>query len=784
MSGQDNIDFRAAAEESGQILRLAGVIMNFSPPSLLAIDIWFDTLLGRGLATPEKRKNHQYLEWEVGCYLGEVLCQRLGGQWRPGEKDRLLGHVVWPSGFATCPFAYITKRLDNGSASSLYAQFEQCRQLLVQRKDISDAPDDPIEWLKQGEVYGHDFNRIKEALRFTQKALQIDPKLAVGWLRFAQYYSRSKEGYAIALEYYGKALLLDNSLEEAWAGRCCLLLASGAKDKARTCVKDALAKFPENTELNEIFGDMLLEQEDYKGASVAYTKAVGKAGTAKAWESLGLCRQALGDVAGAIDAWDRALQQDGSRYRAAFELAAAKEQLGAKQEAVQLYQYIVDRNIPEPLLLARAVAKIKEIENDPALLREKAGRLASSNDPKGAVELYEKLVAINPKDADAWREAGVGHAMMQEFDRALSCFDKAIKLDPKDYRGYDHKAVTLGRMGRFPAGLDVIEQGLFSCLNSAQLWSRQSFFLGKTGRWKQSLQSAKKALEIDPEESQVLIFKAEAEKQLGMTAEAIATLDSFISIRRDNNPQSAIEGMRRRWELQNPGKSLDPQRAMQLQDYAFQLWDAGQPDKALQAFKEATQNDPFSFEIWNNYGSYLSGAGQVQEALSCFEKAAELFPGIPTFIQNKARMLFRLGRYEEALACHDEALKKEPGNRDSLLEKSHIFTTLNRFEDALAALNSLEAVDQRDPKLFSRKGWCLCSMKRYDEALSAYDKAISLSPNDRNLWMDKSVCLSDMGRTEESLELQAKAFEDPEFAEKYYQEGLRMFDFLTGGDKS
>jgi len=66
-------------------------------------------------------------------------------------------------------------------------------------------------------------------------------------------------------------------------------------------------------------------------------------------------------------------------------------------------------------------------------------------------------------------------------------------------------------------------------------------------------------------------------------------------------------------------------------------------------------------------------------------------------------------------------------------------------------------------------------LERWDEAM---DRAIALLPDDRELWLPKSTILMDLGRNDEADELMTSAFSDEEFAEKYHQDGLKLFGGL------
>jgi len=53
---------------------------------------------------------------------------------------------------------------------------------------------------------------------------------------------------------------------------------------------------------------------------------------------------------------------------------------------------------------------------------------------KKAVKLFNKVVAIEPTDADAWNYLGFSNRKLKNFDLALSAYQKALAIDPK-HRG-------------------------------------------------------------------------------------------------------------------------------------------------------------------------------------------------------------------------------------------------------------------------------------------------------------------------------------------------------------
>ncbi len=51
-----------------------------------------------------------------------------------------------------------------------------------------------------------------------------------------------------------------------------------------------------------------------------------------------------------------------------------------------------------------------------------------------ALVLLQKVVAVEPQNADAWNFIGFSHRKLKHFDRALPAYNKALAIDPK-HRG-------------------------------------------------------------------------------------------------------------------------------------------------------------------------------------------------------------------------------------------------------------------------------------------------------------------------------------------------------------
>jgi tetratricopeptide (TPR) repeat protein len=773
------------------------LLQDFTPASIAALDCFIDESWGESGESPETE------EWQpsdgkwntilnFGIYFGEVMIRRYGGEWvryEPQPDSMLNIGVVFPNGMKVFPVAKVWKRFKNGVEDSIDPLYRWVR---TQMKDEPPAGEWQ-EWLNQGNWFMK-ANRPDRAISFFKQGLTCpltdrDKRELETALQIADEAARIQ---ADSPDQPDKAPRSENIPEPAATqapkhelnqqqvsiARVRHFLAAHDHESAYTATMKALELLPDVPELNELMGDLLAQRKDIPGAMAAFLKGTRRWESARSWEGLGICRNLTGDPDGAVVAWQEASQRDTKRSSPCFRLALLEEQRGNKLKALEWYRLTADRATTDEKQMAQAKSRIHALENDPDQLRQQADRCADQGDTAGAVAVYEKIAANNPKDSEAWREAGVGYAMLQQFDKALNCLDSALKADSRDDMAWDFKAVTLARMGKNPAGLSVVDDGLSNCLGSARLWARRAYILGTLQRHQESLTSAGKALELDPDYGSAYLFKFDAERKLGRTAEALQSINRHIAWIHPHDHKKGIESMKLKWELENPGGQLDSQQAAELQEHAFQYWQNGNLEQSLEAYVEATKLDPFSHEIWNNYGIALSAIGRHEEAIACFNHAHELYPLITDFLANKAVALSRLLRNDEALTCHEQILQKYVKSEKSLDARTRLLSVMERHEEALSAAEAFLGAYPDRSLAHVRHSWALQKLGRNEEALGAIDRAISCTPDDRNLWLRKSMILGDLGRNEEAEDLQSLAFKDKEFAEKYHQEGLSLFKSL------
>ena len=80
-------------------------------------------------------------------------------------------------------------------------------------------------------------------------------------------------------------------------------------------------------------------------------------------------------------------------------------------------------------------------------LFEQAEQAYYANDYDKAIEIFTKIIAIDPKNAKAFNGRGVSHAALNNHQSSIADYDKTIELDPKYANAFYNRGVSKKALG-------------------------------------------------------------------------------------------------------------------------------------------------------------------------------------------------------------------------------------------------------------------------------------------------------------------------------------------------
>jgi tetratricopeptide (TPR) repeat protein len=223
-----------------------------------------------------------------------------------------------------------------------------------------------------------------------------------------------------------------------------------------------------------------------------------------------------------------------------------------------------------------------------------------------AVELLNKLLAVNPDDAIAWFKKGNAMSGLGRSEDALDCYDKAIASAHRTnevwrLRGGSTKAVVHA----VPA--ERIE---------AEAWNSRGLILKAAGRYVDALHSYDAALEIDPRRADIWCNHGNALFALGRLPDALTSFDKAVG--------------------------LAPRDKKSWCNRGVVLKALGRLGEAIKCYDTALQIDPKDVKTWLNRGNAFAALELYEDALESFREAQNLGdPAAAKYVEQCRELLKR-----------------------------------------------------------------------------------------------------------------------------------------------
>ena len=181
----------------------------------------------------------------------------------------------------------------------------------------------------------------------------------------------------------------------------------------------------------------------------------------------------------------------------------------------------------------------------------------------------------------------------------------------------------------FQHALAVTQNNIVACNKLASFYSRQ-------GRMTEAMDYYVRALQINPDDSDVLYDLGNAFAQRGDWDNAISSYRHALQV--------------------------TPNQADILNNLGFALAAKKQFADAVVCFEAALKLDPDSADAHNNLATVLFIQKNFDEAVRHFREALRITPGNPQIYSNLGDALVKQGQTTEAARCYQEALRLKPGD--------------------------------------------------------------------------------------------------------------------------
>jgi tetratricopeptide (TPR) repeat protein len=141
-----------------------------------------------------------------------------------------------------------------------------------------------------------------------------------------------------------------------------------------------------------------------------------------------------------------------------------------------------------------------------------------------AMENFNKVIEINPNEAEFYRTRGNANLYLGNFRQAIGDYDKLIEIDPGNEDVYNSRGNAYSNLGNDRQAIGDYDRALSINPNDAKAHTYRGNIYLRLGNYQQAIEDYDKALSLNPKEAETYYNRGYAYQRLGNTTQAIEDL--------------------------------------------------------------------------------------------------------------------------------------------------------------------------------------------------------------------------------------------------------------------
>ncbi|HKG20685.1 MAG TPA: tetratricopeptide repeat protein [Blastocatellia bacterium] len=197
--------------------------------------------------------------------------------------------------------------------------------------------------------------------------------------------------------------------------------------------------------------------------------------------------------------------------------------------------------------------------------------------------------------------------------------------------------------------------------------------------------------------------------------------------------------------------SKKPGSAEQIHQLGLSYYEAGEFEKAIEAYKQALKLRPDSQELYYHLGMAYSSLGRYKEAVEAYNNAIRIKPDYAAAYYNLGHAHSNLNQHDKAVKVFRLALQHDPNNVDAYLALGDAYADSGQEDKAVAAFESAIRREPNNPYTFYKLGLFYFPYEPHARAVDAFSQAIIRDPRQAEAYFHRSYAYLFMGRGESAV---------------------------------
>jgi len=368
--------------------------------------------------------------------------------------------------------------------------------------------------------------RNSQAEKYLKKVLSVKPDELDIHLMLSSLYLNQRN-YSSAVTTLKKIIELEPNLDKAHFGLGEVYVKMSKWNEAIAPLEKAVSMNPDHKEAYFLIGTAHQELKDFEKAVGSYNQYISSNpdNPGDAYYNLGLCQMELSQFDNASTSLAKALEEKPQDSQVNSKLAEAYHKSGQLDNAAEIYIRLAELTPSDTKFYYSTIIRMY----DDAGMTDKA------------IASLQKMIEMNPQDADAIYNLGYMYVKLEKWDEAIATFNQSLEVRPDFSFAY-------------------LQMG---------------FIYTKLKKYNDAVNVYKKLVEIEPKNGDGWMSIGVCYMQLKKFSPAVAPLKKAIEIRPDNGTAYYNLGIAylnlQDWvaarNIHKQLKDIDPDLAQKLQKY-------------------------------------------------------------------------------------------------------------------------------------------------------------------------------------------------------------------------
>lgn len=292
-------------------------------------------------------------------------------------------------------------------------------------------------------------------------------------------------------------------------------------------------------------------------------------------------------------------------------------------------------------------------------------------------------------------------------------------------------------------------------------WKVLSIVFKNKGKINKSLNAGQKALQLNPNDSEIFYNVGNTLKQLNKLDEALVYYENAIRLNPNyieayNNlaiTQKEKNNLKESINIYYKLIEIDPNYAEAYNNLGIVLKDSYKLKEAKKNYEKAIKLKPNYAEAYNNLGITLRELGNLNKSINNYRKAIELKPNYAEAYSNLGVVLREIGKIKESENYYLKAIELEPNYSVAYYNLGLTLRELGNLYKAEASYKKAIELDPKYAEAYNNLGILLRQLGKLEESEESFKKAIHFKKNYADAYNNLSFTLLQKYNFKEAFKL-------------------------------